>query len=230
MKVAQVGLCVMFGGGGHARVLIDSLRLMHAPLSLIILAPDCSLWNGNVMGVPVAGNDSLLPELVQRGATRFLVGIGSTGNNEARRRLFHLGLVHKLEPLAVIHPSAIVSRWAVLGAGVQLLPRCVVNAGARLGANVIVNTGAVVEHDCMVGDHAHLATGAVLAGSVRVGASAHIGCGATVKEGMVVGERAVVGAGAVVVANVSADHIVAGVPARQLKRDNEVGWLGEGKD
>lgn len=220
MHTIEKGFCVIFGGGGHARVLLDSLQQTALSCTMVIVDPDRSLWSRDLMGIPVVGDESLLQELVGRGAEHFIVGIGATGNNEPRRRLFHLGLSYHLHPLAVIDPRAICSRWATLGDGAQLFPGSVVNAGARIGKNAIVNTGALVEHDCVVGDHVHVATGAVLAGSVHVGDLAHIGCGATVRQGIIVGERALVGAGAVVVANVPSGVVVAGVPARVLRRKN----------
>jgi sugar O-acyltransferase (sialic acid O-acetyltransferase NeuD family) len=216
MNKDQGELCVIFGAGGHARVLLDSLFQMHLSYSFVILDRPGPHTHSAVMGIQVAGDDSLLPELIASGATRFVVGLGATGDNDPRQRLFEMGISNGLEPLTVRHPSAIWSRWCSIGAGSQLLPQSVVNPGAMLGVNVIVNTAAVVEHDCVIGDHVHIATGAAVAGSVRIGALAHIGCGATVKEGITIGEGAIVGAGAVVVDDVPSHCTVAGVPARQL--------------
>jgi sugar O-acyltransferase (sialic acid O-acetyltransferase NeuD family) len=208
--------CVILGGGGHARVVIDSLLEMGAGLPYGILDSDRSRWGQELYGVPFLGGDDLLPKLAQEGVEAFVVGLGGTGDNQPRRRLFEWGLSCGLEPLTVIHPSAICSRWSEIGRGDAILPGAVVNAGAKLGENVIVNSGAVVEHDCVVGDHAHIATGAQLASAVAVGPGAHIGAGATVRQCITIGGGAIVGAGAVVVRDVAAHAIVAGVPARLL--------------
>jgi len=210
--------CVILGGGGHARVVIDALRASRAGVVHGVLDSDRTLWGTKLLDVPILGGDELLPRLAHEGVTHFIVGLGGVGDNEPRRRLFEFGLKHRLIPLTISHPSAVCSPAARVGAGSVLFPTAVVNAGAVLGVNVIVNTGAIVEHDCRVGDHAHVATGAQLASTVRVGASAHIGVGATVRQCLSVGEGAVVGAGAVVVDDVAPRTVVVGVPARLMRR------------
>jgi sugar O-acyltransferase (sialic acid O-acetyltransferase NeuD family) len=217
MRVHAADLCVIFGGGGHAKVLVESLRASNSPLSLVILDQDTSRWGQQVLDVAIRGDDSLLPQLIADGARFFVVAVGGVGNNEPRRLLFERGISRGLEPLTIKHPASICSRWAKVGAGCQLLPGCIVNAGAELGRNVIVNSGAIVEHDCRIGDHVHVASGAVLSSTVTVGAGAHIGCGAAIRQLISVGEGATVGAGAVVIKDVPPHAMVAGVPARQTE-------------
>lgn len=208
--------CVVLGGGGHARVLIDCIRESNLAEIDGVLDKDSSLHGRKILDVPVIGGDELLNEMVEGGVTHFVVGLGGVGDNRPRRHLFEFGCSFRLKPLTVRHPHAVISRWASFGPGCQLLPGIIVNACAVLGENVIVNSGAIVEHDCVVGDHAHIASGARLASTVHVGIGAHIGAGATVRQSIRIGEGAVVGAGAVVVKDVEPGAVVAGVPARPI--------------
>lgn len=209
--------CIILGGGGHARVLIDCLRESGLVEIEGVLDADSSRRGQKILDVPVLGDDDLLGELAAGGVTHFVVGLGGVGDNGPRRRLFEMGCSCRLTPLTVRHPSAMVSRWARIGPGCQLLPGSIVNAGATLGKNVIVNSGAIVEHDCVIGDHVHIATGAKLASTVQAGAGAHVGAGATVKQSMRIGEGAIIGAGAVVVKDVEPGVVVVGVPARPIR-------------
>jgi sugar O-acyltransferase (sialic acid O-acetyltransferase NeuD family) len=213
---ALSGGCVVLGGGGHAKVVLETLKLSRPRLKCVVVDQDCSLWGRQILGVSIVGGDADLGEWLSKGYLHFVVGVGGIGNNSLRRRLFDLAISCGLAPVSVVHPSAIVSSWAKIGDGVQLMASCVVNVGASLGNNSIINSGAVIEHDCVIEDHVHVATGARLAGNIRVGSSAHIGIGAVLKQGVTIGNGAIVGAGAVVVKDVPEHVTVIGVPARPL--------------
>src|SRR3989338_8315797 len=215
--------CVLLGGGGHARVVMDAMQAAGMALPIGILDNDPARQGTMLLGVRVLGGDELLADLVRDGVTYFAMGLGGIGDNRPRRQVFERAHAAGLIALTVCHPSAVCSSQVSIGEGCVLLARAVVNPGTILGANVIINTGAIVEHDCAIGDHAHVATGATLCGSVRVGAGAHIGAGATVRQGMMVGEGAIVGAGAVAVRDVAPWTVVTGVPARRLDRGGRGG-------
>ncbi len=219
MAMDEARFCIFLGAGGHARVLIEALRASGFSGRGVLLDPDRSLWGKERFGLPVLGGDERIGKLAEGGEATFVVAVGSVGATDLRRRLYALGRSFALEPMRIVHPSAIVSPSAHLGAGVQLLAGSIVNAAAVIGENVIVNTGAIVEHDCRIGDHVHIATGARLASTVEVGAGAHVGAGATIRQEIRIGPGAIVGAGAVVVKDVPAETTVVGVPAHPLPRE-----------
>ena len=212
--------CIILGGGGHARVLIDALQFDENVVILGILDPDPELEGKEILGIHVLGSDNLLPHLIQKGLTHFLVGVGTVGDDSLRYRLYLYGLTSGLEPQSVKHPSAVISKWAKLGRGYQIMAQSIVNAGVTIGENVILNSGAIVEHDCILGNHIHIATGAHLASTVTVGDHVHIGVGASIRQCISIGKGAVVGGGAMVVNDVSPRTIVVGNPARPLIKGN----------
>lgn len=206
------------GAGGHARVAVESLRAAGGYHLVGFLDPREELWGTDIGGIPVLGGDDLLDRQYHQGVQWMFVGLGSVSDTQPRRRLYESAIRVGFRAASIIDPSARISGSASLRSGVTILPSAVVNAGAEVGENAIVNTSAVIEHDCVVGAHAHVASGATLAAAVDVGEGAHIGAGAVVRQGIRIGARAVVGIGAAVVEDVEPETVVAGVPARTLRR------------
>jgi UDP-perosamine 4-acetyltransferase len=210
---------VLWGGGGHGKVVADLVR---AAGHLVVGACDADAGKmGKVVepgGTVVRWDErAFTAQLADKGTLPDgidAVALG-VGDNRARQRIAE-SIPTPLLP-ALVHPMAAVSPSVELAAGALVFAGAVVNAAARLSVAAIVNTAAVVEHDCRVGVGGHVSPGAVLAGGVSIGARAWVGAGAVVLPGLTVGDDAVVGAGAVVTKAVGRGITVAGNPARPLK-------------
>jgi sugar O-acyltransferase (sialic acid O-acetyltransferase NeuD family) len=205
---------VGLGAGTHAKSVLEAIRSSGLYDVVAVVDDDNAKAGGDLLGVRIA-TASELSQLHEQVVGAF-IGIGGIGDSAPRRAAFERLLAQGFELPPILHASAVISPWAIMGRGVQALAGAIVNAGAQLGDNAIVNTGAIVEHDCEIGSHAHLAPGVRLAGLATVGEGAHVGIGAVVIEGVRVGAGALVGAGAVVISDVPDGARVAGVPARPL--------------
>jgi UDP-perosamine 4-acetyltransferase len=208
--------CVILGGGGHAKVVIEALRAAGILEPVAIVDADPARQGQVIQDVPVVGDDSELLSLKASGVTCAVAGVGGVKDNQLRRRVMETAEKAGLVLTGVIHPSAIVSPSAKIAPSVQILAGAVIGPDAQIADGALINTRAVVEHDCRIGEYVHVATGAVVAGTVTVGAMSHIGAGATIRQDITIGERAVVGAGAAVVHDVEDGQTVVGVPARPL--------------
>lgn len=205
------------GAGGHAKVVIEILRLVGGYELVGLLDPRRELWGSTLLGVPVLGDDALLPGQYDTGMRHAFIGLGSGQDTRPRRRLYEHAVAAGFTVVTAVHPRATVSPSVAGGRASTVMAGAVINAHCRLEENVVVNSGAIVEHDCVLGAHAHVASGARLAGEVVVGAGAHIGLGATVNQRLRIGAGALVGSGAVVVRDVDPGVVVVGVPARVLR-------------
>ena len=186
----------LIGGGGHARVLTETLVSLDLAVQIVV-APK-SESNSSSETVVFASDQNF----IERFGPDEVVLVNAVGSlprdSELRKRLYYWYSEKKYVFLTIVSPLAYVSPSAVLGPGVQVNAGAIIQAGARLGENCIVNTGAIIEHDCVLGDHCHVAPGAVLSGGVTLGASAHVGTGAKLIQGLEIGRYSVIGAGAVV--------------------------------
>ncbi len=219
------GTILVWGAGGHGRVVADLARALGYSVSGYIDRDAARL------GHPVDAFGATMTQLEERALVDFrervragdrttliALGIGDNAARLAAAAAVPVDGVPSAVLVTLVHPSASVGSGVDIGAGSVVFPNATVNAGARLGRAVIINSGAIVEHDCTIGDGAHVSPGAVLTGGVAAGPRSWIGAGAVVLPGVVIGARATVGAGAVVLADVEDGVTVVGNPARALQR------------
>lgn len=208
---------ILLGSGGHAKCVIDSMRLAGKYQPYCVL--DIKERVGDkILGVEVVGSDSDLPVFIRRGIGLCFVALGSTGDPSRRIMLWQLALKAGFKFPTIIHPSSSVSSDSDIGHGVYIGPGAVVNAGAVIGDGCIINSCAVVEHDCRIGQFVHLAPGAVLSGGVIIGDRVHLGTGCSVTHGVEIGEDSIVGTGCVVIRNITSHAVCVGNPAKKIKR------------
>lgn len=130
---------------------------------------------------------------------------------------------------ARIEPGAIIREQVEIGENAVIMMGAILNIGAVVGKGTMIDMGAVLGGRATVGERCHIGAGAVLAGVIEP-ASAQpviieddvlIGANAVVIEGVRVGKGSVVAAGSIVIQDVSAGVVVAGVPARVVKQKDE---------
>lgn len=130
---------------------------------------------------------------------------------------------------ARIEPGAIIRDRVEIGDRAVIMMGAIINIGASVGAGTMIDMGAVLGGRATVGARCHIGAGAVLAGVIEPASATPvvvedevlIGANAVVIEGCRIGRGAVVAAGAVVISDVPPDTVVAGCPARIIKRKDE---------
>lgn len=139
----------------------------------------------------------------------------AVGDNQLRKKIYHLLKENGAMTTNAIHPSAVIdSSVKIAEQAVMIAANATVNPLASIGTGAVCNTGCIIEHECMVGDFVHVGPGAVLCGNVRIGEGSFVGANAVIRQGITVGKNAMIGAGAVVVKDVPDNANVMGVPAR----------------
>jgi hypothetical protein len=202
---------VIYGAGGHAKVVAEILRLNQHEVIGFIDNIDTNRKSQAFYGATVLGGEEILNDLLESRMIKMVFGFG---NN--RGRLFlakKLGMMG-FSFITTIHPNAICASDVSIGNGTVIASGAVVGPSTIVGEHAIVNTQASLDHDCVVSDGAHIGPGAVVTGSVNIGECSWIGAGAVIADHRHIGADAIVGAGAVVVKDVPEAIVVMGVPAR----------------
>ncbi|AKA71819.1 2,3,4,5-tetrahydropyridine-2,6-dicarboxylate N-acetyltransferase [Clostridium scatologenes] len=125
----------------------------------------------------------------------------------------------RIEPGAIIRDKVKIDKNAVIMMG------AVINIGAEIGEGTMVDMNAVVGARGKLGKGVHLGAGAVVAGVLEPPSKSPceieddvlIGANAVILEGVKIGKGSVVAAGSVVVEDVAAGVVVAGIPAKVIK-------------
>ena len=206
----KIGL-LLLGAGGHGRVVAD-IAAATGWVDVAFLDDRWPALSWNLAWPVLGAFADLAARAIERPTT-----LVTMGGNRSRLRT-HRNLRERAYFIpTLIHPSAVVSPHATIGAGCVVMANAVINAGARIGEAVIVNTAATIDHDCRLADGVHVSPGAHLAGDVDIGEASWVGIGSAIREGVVIGADVVVAAGAAVIADIEDGLMAAGVPATMRK-------------
>ncbi|MCY8545909.1 acetyltransferase [Bacillus vallismortis] len=198
------------GDGGHGKVIRELINARSDTRLAAVLDDKFRTFEAGkewYTGPPEAASEvrRLIPDVL------FLIAIGN--NSIRKQQAERLGL-KKEDFITLIHPSAIVSKSAVIGEGTVIMAGAIIQADARIGAHCIINTGAVAEHDNHISDFVHLSPRVTLSGAVAVQEGAHVGTGAAVIPQLTIGSWSIVGAGSAVIRSIPDGVTAAGAPAR----------------
>jgi sugar O-acyltransferase (sialic acid O-acetyltransferase NeuD family) len=163
-----------------------------------------------VLGFPVKGGLDALPPSEDHAKVYVL----AIADNRVRQRI---ALNHPyLRYASVIHPSAVVSRFAHIGQGVIILPNVSIDPDAVVGDHVVINKNVSVGHNAALKAFAQASPGCCLGGPI--GEGAFLGLGSIVLPNVEVGPWSVIGAGAVVNRPIASDTLAMGIPCKPVKR------------
>lgn len=120
--------------------------------------------------------------------------------------------------LTLIHPTAIVSTSAKIGAGSILCPYSIASDSCQVGRFVLMNYHTSLGHDATAGDFSVLSPYATLGGDAHVGDDVFLGLHASVGPGKSIGARSKISANSAALTNAPSDSIIYGVPGSVVPR------------
>ncbi len=190
---------VIIGGGGHAKVVIDAIKLSGTLKIAGIVDPGLAKGT-KILDIEVLGDDSVLEGLRKEGIESAFIGVGSIGKEGVaiRKKIYEQLKGLGFELPVIKHPKAVVAGDVEIQEGTFIAGNAIINPGTKIRKNAIINTSSSIDHDCTIGDFVHIAPGAVLSGGVKVGNDTHIGTGAKIVQGIDVDENSFIKAGSLI--------------------------------
>lgn len=114
----------------------------------------------------------------------------------------------------LVHPSAVVSPSATLGAGIYIGPLVCVSSRTTIADFARVGRGSSIGHDVNIGSFCRIGPSTAISGNVTIGNESMIGTGAVFLNRVSIGARSLVGAGSVVTKSFPEDSVIWGNPAK----------------
>lgn len=204
----MTNICAVLGASGHGKVVAEIAELNG--YNQIDFFDDRWPDIQFVEHWQVCGNSSALLSNCKQYDAVFI----AIGNNDIRfKKQKQCQMSGAIVPV-LVHPRAIVSKYAQLGEGTVVMANAVISSFVVIGSGCIVNTSASVDHDCTIADGVHISPGVNLAGGVKVDSLSWIGIGSQVKQFVHIGHDVTVGAGSTVIKDIPHNQTVVGNPAR----------------
>ena len=205
----------VWGASGHA-LFVRNILSYHNDIEVVGVLDDVSPQRKgeNFHGVQVLGGREILPFLKKHGVVKGVFGFGSCS-----ARLHHANFLYNegFELISAIHPMAVVSTTASIGAGCVVGPGVVIDAECKVEENCILNNNSCISHGTYVASGTHICPGVTIGGDVSIGRGSWIGIGSTVVEKITIGAGSYIGAGSVVIRDVPDNVLVYGTPAKVIR-------------
>ena len=206
---------IIIGAGGAGReiaqIAYDISSTKQMDWSLYGFIDDSYIFTGeNILNIPVLGNiENWIPKNDE-------VFICSIAKIDSRKKI-----IENLEKkgatfINLIHPTAIVSEFAIFEKGLVVYPFTVISTNVKIGKHVMLNMHNSIGHDAKIGNFSVLSSFCDVTGYVSIGESVFLGSHVTIAPNLQIGNNAIVGIGSVVVNSVKNGKKVFGNPSKSL--------------
>lgn len=206
---------LLWGGTGKSRIIIHLLKNKVNECNITLYDSTLNKSAFPFYGQFISAFDRLVKLFPQ--FTHFVTCIGGA-NGFARFQISNTLEKLEIAPVNITAKNSYICDTVFFGKGIQVMPSATVNSFTAIGDYCVLNTNSTVDHECVIGNGVHIMGGASLAGNITVKDFATIGTNATILPNITIGKGAYVGAGAVVTKDVADFDVVAGVPAKILKK------------
>ena len=116
---------------------------------------------------------------------------------------------------SLIHPSAYISEFALVGEGLVMYPNSVITVNTRIG-DFVTLLSSEIGHDAVIGNYSTISSYCDITGGVKLGERVFLGSHVTIVPKRKIGDDAYIAAGSVVISNIKSGTRVFGNPAVKM--------------
>ena len=210
---------IIIGGMGNGTVALSTIEDINKIVpQWEVLGFFNDFETSDINGYPVIGKvnrESAAKYLIDRDVF-FLYTLISTKLNHR--------FIHKLHEMdipderyaTIIHPTAIISKFAKIGYGVSIQPFVSVGPNVTVGNHVQIYAQSLIGHNSILENYSYVANNACIGATVHLKPGAYLGINCSILEKTIIGEWALIGMGAVVIQDVPDFNKVVGNPSRVI--------------
>ncbi len=212
---------VILGGRGIGMI-ASSIIDAHKDLELLGFLNDV-VPVGSKVGrhkkIEVIGTSNDISRYIQNNDVYFFIAyLGMLDKLPVFEKIQEMG-IEKKRFINLIHPTAFIPEdYASIGSGVLFAPLSHISPDTTIGDHCFMLPNAFMGHDATLDDFVSVANNATIGGNVHVKRGVHLGSNATIREDVTIGEFSIIGMGSVVLKDVPPYSVVAGNPAKVIRK------------
>lgn len=210
---------IIIGGYGNGTVVLSTIEdINKVTPTWDVLGFLNDFETGDINGYPVLGkvdNKTVNKYIEDENVFFFYALISLKLNYKYLNKLLSLK-IPKQRFATIIHPTAVISKFAQIGNGTCIQPFVSVGPNVKIGNHVQIFAQVLVGHGAELSNYSYVANNACIGADVKLLEGAYLGTNATTLERIMLGKWSITGIGAVVIKDVPDYTKVVGNPAREI--------------
>ncbi len=220
MMIKEKSKIIIIGGKGGAVVLAEQIydaQIKTNSVEFIGFAFDDESFGNSINGFPVVSKTvDVYEKYIKYSDVKFIFQLYRPDLIKERIALLNSYNIPLNRFATFVHPSALISKSAVIGNGSSILANTVLNAGAKVGNHCTIHTNSLIGHDTKIGSYNFFAAHSVIGSNNVFGDGNFIGLNTTFNNYLSIGNYCFVGMASNVIKSIDSEKRVYGNPAKEF--------------